>query len=231
MKPPTDLPSWLQDDDIDSDTLLEVTMDDGSRFTGTLRNISDDWERVEWEVRPSRTIVVPIRSVVSATPVTEPLSDPHLPPASLERKPLNPSTLSLQSGLLFGTAIAVALGISTSRDWWWPAHWQVVAAVAYTMAILVGTFASVRYGAVLPEIAFTRPEVRRRLPRLALIHIGFLVAWLVLASVAIAIQPALPAWCNATFGSRGGTPFTFAIGILFFASVGRQVSINRGLLE
>jgi hypothetical protein len=131
---------------------------------------------------------------------------------------------------LFALALAVVVAISMSRVWWWPAHWQAVAAVAYTFAVLLGTFASIRYGGVLPEIRFTRPEVRRALPRLALIHIGFLGASLVLASVAIAIQPALPAWLNAKMGSKGSL-FTFAIAILFFAIVGRQVSINRRLLE
>lgn len=238
MRPPEDLPSWLQDDDIDSSTLLEVTMDDESRFTGKIGNISDDWERIEWNIvtneaqrtRPSRKIVVRIRSIICATPVTTPLSAPRLPFDSLQPEALNRSTFSLQSGVLFALTLTAALGISMSRDWWWPMYWQAIAAAGYTVAILCGTFASIQYGSILPEIAFTRPEVRRALPRLLVIHIAFLVAWLILLTVAIAIHPALPAWVNSKI-VKGSTPFTIAIAIVFFTAVSRHVSLNRRLLE
>ena len=240
MQPPKDLPFWLQDDDIDSSTLLEVVMNDGSRFTATIGDISDDWLRMQWNVvterttrrRPARTMVVPIKSVVSAQPVSEPLSDPQLPAGSdsIDRGPLNVSTFTVQSGVLFAAGFAIMIGIVMTHDWWVPAHWQALAAVAYTTVILVGTFASVKFGSVLPEIPFTRPQVRTNLPRLALIHVGFLAACLVLVTFAIAIHPALPAWVNVNIG-RGTTLFTFVIALALFAFIGKHVSMNRRLLE
>lgn len=238
MRPPKDLPSFLQDDDIDSDTLLDVTMNDGSRFTGTIGDISSDWERMEWHIVTGRTqgkrrsekIVVPIRSIVSATQIGVPLGEPRLPVDPFERTGLNGRTFSMQSTLLFALAIALGLPTLYFYDVWWPAYWPIIVAVAYTAAVLIGTFASVKFGAVLPEIPLMRPEVRVALPRLLLIHAGFLAACLLIMGFAIAIHPWVPAWMNERT-ARGSTVFTFGIGLAIFAIVSKQVSINRRDLE
>ena len=240
MKPPDDLPSFLQDDDIWPYTLLDVTMNDGSRFTAMYGDISENWQRMEWRIvtneaerkRPKRTIIVQIRGIASAVPAEQPNSEPILPASaeSLENEPLNPSTFTLQSGILFAIGIPAVIAVSYFRDWWWPAHWQVVALALYTIAVLVGTFASIRVGSVLPEIPLAAPHVRTRLPRLAAIHIVCLAAFLVVLAFAIAVQPSAPGWVNAKV-FRGATFLEIAVGIALYAMLNRQVSFNRRLLE
>lgn len=104
---------------------------------------------------------------------------------------------------------------------------QLASVVPYTVFVVLGTF-SAQKGQ--QSYFFECSTVHRQLPRLAQRHIGFLVALLVIETVAFQLRPHLLAsWIVAS--GRNGSAFAMSLFILCIGLASAQVWINRSLLE
>ena len=106
---------------------------------------------------------------------------------------------------------------------------EVASVASYTAGVILYTFSSNRG---MQRYLFSCPFVRAELPRLALRHVGFLIALIALQTGAFLIQPHLsPFWLNASGAKRSLPPFVDALfvagGVLLLA----EVITNRSLLD
>ena len=98
--------------------------------------------------------------------------------------------------------------------------------IPYTAFIVLVTF-SAQKGQ--QPYFFECPIVHRNIPRLARRHVWFLVALVVLETVALQLRPHLPAsWLIA---GKDGSPFGITLSILCLCLALAQILSNRSLLE
>lgn len=106
---------------------------------------------------------------------------------------------------------------------------QITSIVEYTSAVVLYTFSKSRFQR---RYLFGCPCVRLVLPQLLLRHFGFLVALVVLETVALQIRPHLPAFWLVGSGRRGSMPpFVTVLFILCACLALAQIISNRTLLR
>jgi len=104
---------------------------------------------------------------------------------------------------------------------------QFASIVTYTAAVILYTFSSNRG---MQRYLFGCPYVRRKLPLLALLHVGFLAALFLMETGALDIRLRLPDyWLEAS--GRSKSPFTVVLAVLCVALFLTQILTNRSLLS
>ena len=105
---------------------------------------------------------------------------------------------------------------------------QFASTIAYTAAAILYTFSANRG---MQRYLFSCPYVRSQLPRIAIRHLTFLAALLILITAAHQIRPHLPPWWFTENGPRGMPPFIVALGILCGLLLLTEIMTNRSLLK
>ena len=111
-----------------------------------------------------------------------------------------------------------------------PYGFQEASVIVYTIFVVFFTFASTgtKTGRDTPTFMFTCPTVKTQASRLLWRHLAFLVALVVLQTLALAVRPNLSDWWNA--GAKG-TPFEMALLFLCLGLGYTQAFTNRRLLD
>jgi hypothetical protein len=119
-------------------------------------------------------------------------------------------------------SFAVLLGLADL-----PYGIQLGSLIPYTAFIVLGTFSAQRGQ---QPYFFECSIVRQTMPRLARRHGGFLLAIVVLETIALQLTRYMPAsWLIAS--GRGGSPFAIALIVLCMGLAFAQTLSNRFLLE
>jgi len=106
---------------------------------------------------------------------------------------------------------------------------QFASIIGYTAATILYTFSANRG---MQRYLFECPYVRSQFRRLAVRHIGFLTALVLLETVILSIRPHLsPWWMTEGFGPRGMPPFVFAMFVLCGTLLIAEIMSNRSLLK
>jgi len=106
---------------------------------------------------------------------------------------------------------------------------QLASAICYSAAIILYTFSSNRG---MQRYLFQCPYVRPELPRLAMRHLGFLVALVVILTAALNLRPHLPHyWLVASGAPRSVPPYITVLFLLCIALAFTQIFTNRSLLN
>ena len=103
---------------------------------------------------------------------------------------------------------------------------QLASMVGYTAAVILYTFSANRG---LPRYLFTCPVVHGQLYRLAVRHLGFLIALFIIETVALHLRPSMPpSWFVAR--GRNMPPFIMGLALLCGSLLLTEVITNRSLL-
>jgi len=106
---------------------------------------------------------------------------------------------------------------------------QFASMTGYTAATILYTFSANRG---MQRYLFDCPYVRSQFGCLAVRHIGFLTALVLLQTVLLSIRPHLsPWWMTEGFGPRGMPPFVFAMFVLCGTLLIAEIMTNRSLLK
>jgi hypothetical protein len=104
---------------------------------------------------------------------------------------------------------------------------QLGSLIPYTAFIVLGTFSAQRGQ---QPYFFECSVVRQTMPRLAWRHGGFLLAIVVIETIALQLTPYMPAsWLIA--GKKGGSPFSITLIVLCMCLAFVQILTNRSLME
>lgn len=227
-------PQWL--DKADLGTVAVLTLDDGERLTAEILDFNDERDELMVDVVSSkhphppsrqRGRTIPVSRVVSFEPRSRaeqpwPYSDP-----CRGRSFSSARFLLLATLFLSWTIGSLPLFFLLMKR---PYGFQGWSAVVYTVFVVFFTFASTgtRTGKDTPPYMFTCPAVRTQVSRLLWRHLGFLVALVVLQTLAFAARPNLPDWWNT---DRRGTPFEMVLMFMCMGLAFAQVFTNRRLLD
>jgi hypothetical protein len=106
---------------------------------------------------------------------------------------------------------------------------QFASMIEYTAATILYTFSANRG---MQRYLFDCPYVCSQFRRLAVRHIGFLVALFLLQTTILSLRPHLSLWwMTEGIGPRGMPPFVFAMFALCGALLIAEIMTNRSLLE
>ena len=106
---------------------------------------------------------------------------------------------------------------------------QFASIIGYSAATILYTFSANRG---MQRYLFECPYVRSQFRRLAVRHIGFLTALVLLQTVILPICPHLsPWWMTEGIGPRGMPPFVFAMFVLCGILLIAEIMSNRSLLK
>ena len=106
---------------------------------------------------------------------------------------------------------------------------QFASVIGYTAATILYTFSANRG---MQRYLFNCPYVRSQFRRLAVRHICFLTALILLQTAILSIRPHLsPWWMTEGFGPRGMPPFILLMGVLCGALLIAEIVTNRSILQ
>ena len=135
---------------------------------------------------------------------------------------LDRSVLFLPLIVIMFASFAFLLGVADL-----PYGIQLGSLIPYTAFIVLATFSAQRGQ---QPYFFACSVVRQTMPRLARRHLGFLLAIVVLETIALQLTRYMPAsWLIAS--GRGGSPFAIALIVLCMCLAVAQTLSNRSLLE
>jgi hypothetical protein len=104
---------------------------------------------------------------------------------------------------------------------------QLASMICYSAAAFLYTFSSNRG---LPRYLFTCPAVHGQLSRLAVRHLGFIIALVVTETTAFQLRPKLSDWW-LTARSRNMPPFVATLFVICGSLLLAQVLTNRSVLK
>lgn len=230
----TEFPQWL--DNIDTNTVGVLTLDDGERLTADVLDFNNKRAELNVEVISSNRSssharhrrAIRVDSVVSFEPQPRtaqpwPYSDP------CRSASFSGTRFALMTTLFLTMMIGGPLFALLPN---WPYVIQAASAIIFTIVVIFFTFARTgsRGGKDVPPYMFTCPAVRPQLSRLLWRHVVFLCFLFILQTLALKLGPRLPYWWN-TERPRGGTPFEVTFLLLCFGLAFVQILTNRRLLD